>query len=153
MPTEWDRSDALVSPEEQGENAFWFFNQKMIGVWCLLVLVCLFFVWNAGLKTEKGLKTQEAGFLTMAFLSSKIRLAFPALSGKRTGESLMFGQNRLFALLKREGLRVHRGRGEWKVRRPGYPTVRIQWKLVGGRAQALLEAPDVEGLRPLAMGL
>ncbi len=153
MPTEWERSQSQPPAEESGEKVLLLFNQRMLGVWCLLVLVCLFYVWNAGLKTERGLKAQEAAFRNLELLASRMRLAFPALSGKRTGESLSRGQSRLIGLLEQEGLRVHRGRGEWKVRRAGYPTVSIRWKLAGGRALAVLEATDVKGLRPLAMGL
>ncbi len=153
MPTEWERTQSQTSPEGSEENGLRLFNQRLLGAWCLLVLVCLFYVWDASLNTERDLKTQESGFRTLELLASKMRLAFPALSGKRTGESLSHGQIRLIGLLQQEGMRVHRGRGEWKVRRAGYPTVRIRWKLAGGRALALLEATEVEGLRPLAMGL
>jgi hypothetical protein len=157
MPTEWGKAGQQASSveqsEEKEEKSLFLFNQRMLGVWCLLVLVCLFYVWNAGLKTEASLKKQEAAFRTMELLASKMRLAFPALSGRRTGESLRYGQHRFLALLRQEGIRVRKGRGDWKVRRPGYPSMRIQWKLTGGRAVVLLEALDVEGLRPLSMGL
>ncbi|HHI78364.1 MAG TPA: hypothetical protein ENK02_00115 [Planctomycetes bacterium] len=153
MPTEWVEKPPSGLPEEEGEPRLFLLNQRLLGAWCLLVLVCLLYVWSMGLKAESGLKKQEAAFRTMELLASRMRLAFPALSGRRTGENLRFGQDRLLVLLKQAGLSVRRGRGDWKVRSAGVPEIRIRWKLKGGRALALLEAVDLEGIRPLSMGL